>query len=320
MRLLLVLVLVIAAWGPLVAADPPGIYVGVGYGGRRIVSHDGKEWEIAAEWAAMGGDDSDNLMGLVYARGLFVASGGGTPKRDKAVGGHILVSRNGKEWREVYTARFRVHPVLFGNDRFVAGGPGRNVLYSADGETWKEGAKLTAKEASHYRYGAFGNGLFVFIGNAGGNSPVTWVAVTRDGEKLDHIATDLPPVRGLTFANGRFVAIGPDGLRMASSDGKEWKQHAREEGQDLNWVVWTGKEFVCGGGKAAYHSADGAKWEKWPAAIPCSVKCVTETGWVGTTWPGQMWHSPDGKTWTRAKAMTPNGINKVVFGGDAPRK
>jgi hypothetical protein len=291
-----------------------GVFVGVGYGGRRLFSRDGKAWEIAAEWSEKGGDDSDNLMSVLFAQGKFVAVGGGSPKRDKAIGGHILVSSNGKDWKEVYTARFRVHPVLFGNDRFVAGGPNRNCLYSTDGETWREGVKLTAKEASHFRHGAFGNGVFVFIGNAGGNSPTTWVAVTRDGEKLDHMAVDLPVARGLVFANGVFVAVGPDGRRLSSKDGKEWTERAREDGQDLHWVTWTGTEFVCGGGKTAYRSPDGSTWEKWPAAIPCSVLCVTAHGWVGTSWPGQMWYSADGKAWMKCPSMPPNGINGVFFG------
>lgn len=278
---------------------------------------DGIHWTLAAEWAEKGGDDSDNLMSVVFARGMFVAVGGGTPKRDKSVGGHILVSRDGKVWKEVYTARFRVHPLLFGNGRFVAGGPSRNFLYSDDGETWKEGAKLTERRASHFRHGAFGNGVFVFVGNAGGNSPTTWVAVTKDGETLDHIAIDLPVVRDLEFAAGRFVAVGADGLRMSSTDGVKWEHHARAEGVTLTSLVWTGKEFLASGGKSAYGSRDGITWSPWPRPIPCKVLCVEQGVFVGTSWPGQMWNSRDGLTWTKGKPMTPNGINKVVYGKES---
>jgi hypothetical protein len=103
-------------------------------------------------------------------------------------------------------------------------------------------------------------------------------------------------------------------LRPSRKDGKEWMERAREDGQDLHWVTWTGSEFVCGGGKFAYRSPDGVKWEKWPTAIPCSVLCVTAQGWVGTSWPGQMWHSADGKAWVKCRSMPPNGINGVLFG------
>ncbi|QEL17923.1 hypothetical protein [Limnoglobus roseus] len=296
------------------ASADDGVFVGVGYGGRRIVSTDGKAWSITAEWAEKGGDDSDNLLSVVFAQGKFVAVGGGTPKRDKAVGGHILTSKDGREWKEVHTAKFRVHPVLYGNDRFVAGGPNRNFLHSADGETWKDGAKLTEGKASHFRHGAFGNGVFVFIGNAGGNSPTTWVAVTKDGEKLDHIAIDLPVVRDLTFANGRFVAVGPDGLRMTSADGVKWEHTVKQDGLELNSVVWTGEQFLASGGKTPFTSKDGVTWAAHPKAIPCHVLSVEKGAFVGTSWPGQMWHSADGLDWKKCATTTPNGINKVVYG------
>lgn len=307
----LVLLVVCLAPAPLVAADGP--FVAVGYGGGRLVSADGIKWEVAAEWAEKGGDDSDNLLSVVYAKGMFVATGGGTPKRDKTVGGHIVVSKDGKEWKEVYTARFRVHPVLYGT-RFVAGGPSRNFLYSTDGLEWKEGAKLTEKTATHFRHGAFGNGAFVFIGNNGGDSATTWVAVTKDGETLDHIAADLPRVRALTFANGRFVAVGPGGLRMSSKDGMTWENHVKEEGAELMSVAWTGSEFVASGGKFAYTSKDGIEWKPWPKPIPCHVLCVRNGVWVGTSWPGQMWHSKDGLEWKKCDPLTPNGINSAAVG------
>ncbi|MBX9677793.1 MAG: hypothetical protein K2X38_03435 [Gemmataceae bacterium] len=312
-RVLKIFLVLLIVFHTAVVAHAQGVFVGVGYGGRRIVSRDGKEWKIAAEWAEKGGDDSNNLMSVVYGKGKFVAVGGGGAG---ATGkGHILVSTDGEAWKEVHTAKFRIHPVLFGEGRFVAGGPGRNFLVSHDGETWKEGAKFTEPKASHFRHGAFGNGRFVFLGNAGGNSPVTWVATTKDGETLEHLAIDLPRVRGLTFADGKFVAVGPDGMRMTSADGKTWKRFDAEEKDEFAWIVRAGDRFVCGGGKKTYQSRDGEKWERWLVRIPCEVKSVTESMWVGTTWPGQMWHSEDGKTWVRAKTAPPNGINEVTFGG-----
>ncbi len=61
------------------AAD---LWLAVGYGGSRIISHDGLKWEITAEWAEKGGDDSNNLMGLAYGHGMFVAVGGGGFAKD----------------------------------------------------------------------------------------------------------------------------------------------------------------------------------------------------------------------------------------------
>ena len=109
---------------------PPkkGVFVAVGYGGRRMVSADGVAWEITAEWGEKGGDDSNNLMGLAFGKGKFVAVGGGGRGRRRRRPGHVLASADGRAWKEVKKLPFRVNPVLFGNDRFVAGGPDRKAL------------------------------------------------------------------------------------------------------------------------------------------------------------------------------------------------
>jgi mono/diheme cytochrome c family protein len=294
-------------------AEPPKVeptekvFVAVGYGGRRMVSNDGIKWEIAAEWKENGGDDANNLISVVFAKDKFVCVGGAFP-------GHILVSTDGRKWREVETPKFRVSPVLFGNDRFVAGGPDKTLLWSKDGETWNKGAKIDAKEASHFRFGAFGNDRFLFLGNSGGNSPVTWIAITKDGETIEYVDVKLPQFFNMAFGKGRFVAVGADGRRMSSKDGKTWEHEATEKGIDLRSVVWTGKEFIATGGGRTYRSAEGIEWTKDEKAIPCHLLYADDKVWIGTNWPGQMQSSPDGKTWTKHEKMTPNGINALAVG------
>jgi hypothetical protein len=67
-----------------------GIYVAVGYGGRRMTSRDGQTWENVTQWADKGADDWNNLIGLAYGKGKFVCVGGGGWSRDTQAG-HILV-------------------------------------------------------------------------------------------------------------------------------------------------------------------------------------------------------------------------------------
>ena len=66
---------------------------------------------------------------------------------------------------------FRVNPVIFGSNRFVAGGPDRTLWWSTDGEKWEKGAQVPADGfpswAMWFRNGAFGNGTFVFMGEGG---------------------------------------------------------------------------------------------------------------------------------------------------------
>ncbi len=307
-----------SALSPSLRADEPqtGIYVAVGYGGRRLYSLDGVNWEIAADWRINGGDDRDNLISVVFGNGKFVAVGGGVTDKN-GLGGRILTSADGKTWQEHPGRSFRVHPVLFGEGRFVAGGPDYRLLWSTDGETWETGGKISHEAATHFRMGAFGNDRFVFAGNGRQDDrEISWAVVSKDGTTIDAERSDLPPsLTGMVFGGRRFVIVGRGGLRTSSTDGQKWEHEYREPGINLESVVWTGKRFFTAGEGKGFVSTDGIFWKDWSARVPCSVLYVDEERgiWIGSSWPGHMWSSADGRTWNRAKEMTPNGINAVAY-------
>lgn len=288
------------------------VFVAVGYGGRRLVSHDAQQWKVAAQWEENGGDNSNNLLSVVFAKDRFVAVGGGGG--GKTGKGHILVSDDGSTWRETHTMPNRVHPIMHGDGRFVAGGVNRKLLWSDDGETWHEGAQVEYNRATHFRHGAFGNGLFVMVGNNGGNSTPYWCATTNDGEAITSEVTDLPAVRGLAFGGERFVIVGEDGVLQSSADGQKWEDHRIDSEHDLTWVVWDGKQFLAGGHPQAYVSADGRDWKPHTERIPCHVLWSDGKRAIGTSWPGQMWHWRAGGKWEKAESLTPNGINQGARG------
>jgi hypothetical protein len=306
LRLLLVLLLL--------PAQTEGVYVGVGYGGRRLVSRDGINWEISSEWAVDGKDDSNNLMSIAYGKGRFVAVGGGGWTRETQAG-HILLSRDGRSWTEVRKAPNRINPVVFGGGRFVAGGSDRVLLWSENGETWTAGGKIEFKDwAFWFRRGLYGNGVFLLMGNHGKDQKAYWAAVTKNGQAIDHFQTDLPVVNGLAFGAGLFVAVGGDGLVMTSKDGREWKRQTVADAGDFEQLAWTPKGFVAVSKKSAFTSADGLTWTALPKRAPCHVLWADEKISIGTTWPGQMWSSADGSTWAKGAPLTPNGMNQVVYG------
>ncbi|MGI9472485.1 MAG: hypothetical protein ACR2NZ_13170 [Rubripirellula sp.] len=287
------------------------VWVAVGYGGRRMTSTDGLNWKITAEWSQPGKDDSNNLMGLVYAMNIFVAVGGGGG--GKTAGGHVLISEDGREWRETWKAPSRINPVVFGQQRFVVGGPKRQLYWSADGELWNQGAVLTDKRCTHFRQGAFGNGRFVITGNHGGQSEA-WIAVTSDGESIEHITFDIPNIRGLAFANKKFVVVGK-GTRSVSTDGQHWMSTGANPEDHLTWVIHDGTQFLCGGGSSTHSSVDGVTWQTDTRKFRGSPKWTDGTRVISTSWPGKMFFSSDGAaTWQQASEMTANGINRVARG------
>lgn len=291
--------------------------VGVGYGGRRVVSTDGKKWDISAEWIEKGADDSYNLMSVAWGQGKFVAVGGGGWSRDTQAG-HILVSSDGREWKEVQKEAFRVNPVVYGDGLFVAGGPERTLLWSRDGEAWQKGAQAAAEGfpgwAMWFRHGAYGNGTFVFMGECGAKKEFYWCLSTKDGTALK-FRKDLPQLTGLAFGNGHFIAVGK-GVMMGSSDGDAWTKmeaiaplaDGAKAGQP--WIVWSGAGFICSDGKAILTSADGEHWKTENYTIPCRImNADAKAGrYLGASWGGNIWYSHDGKNWEKT-ALGGNAIN-----------
>jgi hypothetical protein len=144
-RLLALLVLSFAS--ELLAAPR---WVAVGYGGRRISSSDGVNWENDQRWSDEAKDDDNVLFNIAYGLGRFVAVGGG------AKIGHILNTVDGREWKELPQVKGRVATIAFGRNRFVAGHDSE-LLSSTDGESFTAGEKLPWKGSVHARRSACGD-------------------------------------------------------------------------------------------------------------------------------------------------------------------
>jgi hypothetical protein len=295
-----------------------GIYVAVGYGGRRMTSRDGKTWENVQQWSEEGKDDSNNLMSVAYGKGKFVCVGGGGWSRETQAG-HILVSSDGKEWREVAKYPFRVNPILFMGDRFVAGGPTKQLLWSLDGEKWNEGETVQVPPevpgwAFWFRNGAAGNGVFAFMGNADKGQKTWWCVTTRDGQKIESISLTAPGSKGLAFGAGKFVAINPDGI-FTSPDAQKWEPVSGAPQDEFHGLIWAGDAFLLTGKAGTYSSSDGTTWKPFGKPPRGTIVYGDQRGFISTGWPGHMFFSPDGQAWTSAGQPLPGlGVNKVAFG------
>ncbi len=317
MKLTLALLLLCAT-----VASASDLWLAVGYGGRRMISTDGRTWEITAEWAQPGGDDSNNLMSAVWAKNQFVVVGGGGSGLTAA--GHILVSKDGRAWKEVHTGKTRINPVVYGADRFVVGAssyPSGGLMWSTDGEKWKEGGKIPAKGYTHFRGGAYGNGVFVFTGNAGGNGGLSWAIVSPDGVKITSERNDLPGQGRIVFGGGHFIMMagnGPVGL-IRSRDGITWERVGLPGNVKVSWLVKADGMLLAGDRKTMFSSADGLEWKA--SAINASSNILWSDGqrFIGSNWPGRMTFSEDGETWENANGLPENGINQVVKAEPTPK-
>ncbi|HEV7282429.1 MAG TPA: hypothetical protein VGN57_19660 [Pirellulaceae bacterium] len=314
LRLVALALLAASSLPALVSAED--LFVAAGYGGRRMISTDGVTWEITEEWAQPGGDDGNNLMSAVWAEGKFVAVGGGGGGRSGD--GHVLVSTDGREWKRTHHTFNRINPIVYGDGRFVAGGPDRSLIVSDDAETWTEGAQIEEKACTHFRGGAYGNGRFVFVGNHGGGGGPHWSVATKDGTSIDGVRTDLPGHGRIVFQGSRFLMLTSHtkaGL-IASADGLDWKPVAIEGAESFEWLVDAGDTAIVGNHEGMWSTSDGEAWTKREGASRSDVVWSDGKRFIATGWPGKMFFSPDGVEWKASPKLTDNGINVVVRQGE----
>lgn len=288
------------------------VWVAVGYGGRRMISTDGKNWQITEEWAENGKDDSNNLMGLVYGDGRFVAVGGGGWSR-KSQQGHILTSEDGRQWKEVKTLANRVNPIAFGDGKFVTmGPPGKSIYTSTNGETWEVTGKIPYDGWALWgRHAAFGNGTFLMMGECEPKKTAYWVAATDDGKQVD-FRNDLPRLNDLAFGNGIFLGVGGNGTLATSANGRDWTVGQFDSNAKRSWVVFDGDRFLVGGGKEVLATVDGKDFVSTDLKMRGKLLWTDGDRYISTSWPGKMYFSDDGKIWSGGNKLTPNGINQVV--------
>jgi hypothetical protein len=287
---------------PAFAAEQTELFVAVGYGGRRMASADGITWQHEQRWSDEAKDDDNVLFNIAYGLDRFIAVGGG------AAIGHLLSTRDGKEWKELPQVKGRVATIAFGNGRFVAGHDSE-LLYSTDGETFRPGAKFEVNGSIHARRSAFGSGeggpRFLIIGDVDLNETRTrvhWRGSTEDGTRVTSLDVDTPPARDIAYGSGHFVVVGPQGLIESSHDGHTWKRHEAPTDHDFSRVVWTGERFLVSGGKMVWSSPDGLTWSAEDRPIPASLAFATESPkpfGLAFSWGGNIHVSENLETWRK---------------------
>jgi len=290
-------------------------FIAVGYGGLRMTSSDGKSWTDIQEDKKDGGDDDELLFQAVFYKGKAFAVGGG------AKVGRVLMTGDGKSWREVFRTNSRILPIILGEKGFISGS-GDRMLTSADGQSWKSGASCEVKDGVHFRSGAFGNGIYVFSGDADNwttGERTDFRYSTTDGNDVLAKQTKMPPTRGIAFGAGRFVLVGKDGFRQVSTDGLNWMQ-TNEPGEDFQSVKFvSGKFFLAG--KRLWVSKDGLDWQPtndppYPELIAFGNGTFIATSWKGNAFwaPKKVGKSDEFDAWTKAKWGETNAITDVAWG------
>lgn len=286
----------------------------VGYGGRRMITSDGgKTWTHDTSWVEKGGDDNNLLRGVCYGAGKFVAVGGSKIAP-------VVVSKNGRDWKEQKLEGGWIGDVAFGNGWFVAVGGGGSYLRSKDGLEWEPRERNKENKPGyprHYRKIAFGNGVFVAVGDKGRRT------LTSDGITWtnDQPINDKQKRQNIIFANGRFVIIGSSGYLTTSTDGKNWTKTDSNTDEDLRSILWDGNNFIISAKSELLISPDGQNWKSIPAqkGLPSTIYYdPSAKTYFGFSWRSRFWTSSDGLNWIRNEDSGKNAITGIVSTTSSP--
>jgi hypothetical protein len=195
-----------------------GLFVAVGgyYGvhSRVMTSTNGIDWV-----ARTAGDDTDFWRSVTYGKGLYVAVGLATSSYGSAE--VVMTSPNGIDWTTRSAPGISWLSVTYGKGIFVAVGydsylEDYRIMNSANGIDWESGTGGVYN--GDWAAVSYGNGLFVVGGSnevATSKNGIDWV-VNEHNYKGDAFGN----IKGLTYGNGRFVAVGESGrfARALSND------------------------------------------------------------------------------------------------------
>jgi hypothetical protein len=207
---------------------------------------------------------------------------------------------------------------------FVSVGDGgtQSCATSPDGITWT--ARTTPLSGTAYNAIAYGNG--VFVASATSYPSPNGVITSPDGVNWTARTTPAGDWRGLTFANGLFVAVSPGatGSRvMTSPDGITWTSRTAAAANSWYSVVYGNGLYVAvsitGTGNRVMTSPDGITWTSRTSAADNQWYDVTfaDGRFIAVAQSGtgnRVMTSTDGINWSTETSATDNNWRGVAYG------
>jgi len=256
-------------------------------------------------WTSVNISNNINTMAIAYGNGKFVT-------------GNAYSTDNGKTWTTLTNSQsFGANTIAYGNNMFVAGGNSGAIATSTDGTTWTavENAKRpfgTGTNAPVIRAIAFGGGKFV-AGSSGGaiatsTDGTNWTLITTTAFDYLYVGSSYEETRkaeimGITYGNGKFVAVGRGDGVGSENIGKGCKIAYSTDG--ATWIpVNTSTIFIVSSGNQSSQLG--------PYAIASGTNKFVVVGEQGL-----MAYSTDGVAWTHADVrsiFTTHHIKTIAYG------
>lgn len=195
---------------------------------------------------------------------------------------------------------------------YVVTGAGGTVMTSTDGLKWtyqcigaNDGLQGVAAGPDRFVVGSTGGGIWE----------------STDGSAWTRVEEDffLYGVWAMTYANGRYIAVGGKGNISTSIDGIHWTPVISLSPTDsITSVTFGNGVYVATGFEGSvWTSPDAAQWTRQPSVLSVPTNRVVFGGgrFLACGTGGQIWTSPDGRSWTRQASPTTENIYSATWDG-----
>jgi len=251
-------------------------------------------------------DNRSALHAVVYAQNKFVAVG------DDGV---IASSIDGRKWTTQNSGvSTNLRDIIYSPARnlFIAVGQSGTVLTSSDGVNWTKRNFISGGSSFYIYCITYAFNKF-FVGCGGGviaysSDGISWEGQTEEGSGAI--------VNGITFANGKLVAVCSGGKIITSTSGEmnSWTAQTSGINTDLLGVAFnsnTNMIIACGGSGRIITSSDGVSWSSRTSGVSIVLnKPVIISGDIYVMGnAGTLLLSTEGTTWT----LKAGGVNVTIY-------
>ncbi|MDR2729981.1 MAG: hypothetical protein LBB81_03680 [Treponema sp.] len=227
------------------------------------------EKTTAFDYKPKGRTYKSDIWAIAYGKDKFVAVGRNSNMAYLSDGVKWSAIPGGAKYGDPGQSTFGedayINAIVYGNNKFVAGGMFGRMAYSSDGVKWTAipgGDYVSDPGQSTFEYTdidaiAYGNNKFVAGGvgkMAYSSDGVKWTAVTDS--KFDNYG-----ITAIVYGNNKFVAVRGGGQMAYSTDGVKWTVVTDSPFTDIiESIVYAKDKFVAGGRGQMAYSSDGVTW------------------------------------------------------------
>ena len=256
----------------------------------------------ASKWSSVANLALNNLFGVTYGNGLYVAVG---------AFGTILTSSGAISWDLLPSiTNHALLAIVFGNKRFVALDDQGLFHSSLDTRTW---TKRTPKGDYQLSGIIFGKGFFVAVGANGivlTSSQGTKWALRNSGttENLSRVA----------YNDNYYVTVGANGTILTSEFGYTWTMRDSKTENSLYSLAYGNGHFtVIGDNETILTSPDGVTWTSQKNA-PTAFKSISFGNgiFLAIGQNSKIYFSPDGIEWTTGRSKVTSILRAIGYGND----